>query len=208
LTWDWSVGGGRTAGRSSEKRDDPVSLVVPPGLIPVPLKGAILLLTEAEFTAGVRRGKWFRRRQADARRTEGEMLKVTKPERAKGAADGSPGPGRGKKNAVTEGNHVSSSPTLADLGIGKKESHEAQKLADLLTQQPPGAPNPCRQPPESPPSRQTAAGRLLALVGSTWEPTRDPARSVMPPARSPADHLLSDLPGGLATVAADTDPAR
>ena len=29
----------------------------PPGLIPVPMKGAALLLTAAEFTAGVRRGK-------------------------------------------------------------------------------------------------------------------------------------------------------
>jgi len=36
----------------------------PPGLIPVPMKGAVLLLTAAEFTAGVRRGKWWRRRAA------------------------------------------------------------------------------------------------------------------------------------------------
>jgi hypothetical protein len=36
----------------------------PPELIPIPLKGAVLLLTQAEFTAGVRRGKWWRRRVA------------------------------------------------------------------------------------------------------------------------------------------------
>jgi hypothetical protein len=29
----------------------------PPGLIPIPLKGAVLLLTQAEFIAGVRREK-------------------------------------------------------------------------------------------------------------------------------------------------------
>jgi hypothetical protein len=34
----------------------------PPGLNPVPMKGAILLLTVSEVTAGVRRGKWWRRR--------------------------------------------------------------------------------------------------------------------------------------------------
>ena len=36
----------------------------PPGLIPVPLKGAVLLLTEAEYLAGIRRGKGWRRRRA------------------------------------------------------------------------------------------------------------------------------------------------
>jgi hypothetical protein len=41
----------------------------PPGLIPVPMKGAVLLLTAAEFTAGVRRGKWWRRRVAMEHRT-------------------------------------------------------------------------------------------------------------------------------------------
>jgi hypothetical protein len=41
----------------------------PPGLIPVPMKGAILLLTESEYLAGVRRGKWWRRRVATERRT-------------------------------------------------------------------------------------------------------------------------------------------
>ena len=40
----------------------------PPGLIPVPMTGATLLLTAAEFTAGVRRGKWRRRRAAMERR--------------------------------------------------------------------------------------------------------------------------------------------
>jgi hypothetical protein len=41
----------------------------PPGLIPVPMKGAVLLLTAAEFTAGVRRGKWWRRQVAMEQRT-------------------------------------------------------------------------------------------------------------------------------------------
>jgi len=40
----------------------------PPGLIPVPMKGAVLLLTQAEFTAGIRRGKWWRRRVTMERR--------------------------------------------------------------------------------------------------------------------------------------------
>jgi hypothetical protein len=40
----------------------------PPGLIPVPLKGAVLLLTAAEFTAGLRRGKCWRRQTAMQRR--------------------------------------------------------------------------------------------------------------------------------------------
>ena len=41
----------------------------PPDLIPVPLaKGCVLLLTEREYVAGIRRGKWWRRRQAMARR--------------------------------------------------------------------------------------------------------------------------------------------
>jgi hypothetical protein len=37
----------------------------PPGLIAVPLaKGCVLVLTEREYLAGIRRGKWWRRRQA------------------------------------------------------------------------------------------------------------------------------------------------
>ena len=35
----------------------------PPGLIPVPLKGAVLLLTQAEYLAGIRRGKCWRRQR-------------------------------------------------------------------------------------------------------------------------------------------------
>ena len=43
----------------------------PPDLIPVPLaKGCVLLLTEREYVAGIRRGKWWRRRQAMARRDQ------------------------------------------------------------------------------------------------------------------------------------------
>lgn len=40
----------------------------PAGLIAVPMKGAVLLLTAKEFVAGVRRGKWWRRREAMLRR--------------------------------------------------------------------------------------------------------------------------------------------
>jgi hypothetical protein len=35
-----------------------------PTVVAVPLRGAVLRLTTAEFTAGVRRGKWWRRRVA------------------------------------------------------------------------------------------------------------------------------------------------
>jgi hypothetical protein len=45
----------------------------PPGLIPVEVgKGCVLLLTEGEYLAGLRRGKQLRRREALARRTKGE----------------------------------------------------------------------------------------------------------------------------------------
>ncbi len=38
---------------------------VPDGLLAVPYgKGCVLLFTPAEITAGIRRGKWWRRRQA------------------------------------------------------------------------------------------------------------------------------------------------
>ena len=37
---------------------------LPPGLIPVPTKGAVSLLTAAEFVAAVKRGKWWHRRVA------------------------------------------------------------------------------------------------------------------------------------------------
>jgi len=40
----------------------------PAGLILVPLKGAILLLTEAEYRRAIFRGKWWRRQIALARR--------------------------------------------------------------------------------------------------------------------------------------------
>ena len=41
----------------------------PPGLIPVPLgKAYLLLLTEREYLAGIRRGKWWRRATANAKR--------------------------------------------------------------------------------------------------------------------------------------------
>jgi hypothetical protein len=42
----------------------------PPGLIPVSLKGAVLLLTEPEVLAGIRRGKTWRRRVARLQRAQ------------------------------------------------------------------------------------------------------------------------------------------
>lgn len=64
----------------------------------------------------------------EAERKMGEILLET--ERAKGAADGTPGPGRGK-NVVTSCNRVSEPPTLSALGLTKRESAEAQRLATL-----------------------------------------------------------------------------
>ena len=52
----------------------------PPGLISVPMNGAVLLLTQAEFTAGMRRGKWWRRRMAMERRTEQRVPTATSTE--------------------------------------------------------------------------------------------------------------------------------
>jgi hypothetical protein len=40
----------------------------PPGPIAVPVPKAVLLLTEAEYLRGLRRGKWWRRTQAEAKR--------------------------------------------------------------------------------------------------------------------------------------------
>jgi hypothetical protein len=46
-----------------------LSTDVPDGLLAVPFsKGCILLLTPRAVTAGIRRGKWSRRRQAGAKR--------------------------------------------------------------------------------------------------------------------------------------------
>ncbi len=41
----------------------------PPGTVPVYLKGAVLLLTEPEYLAGIRRGKAWRRRVAHLQRS-------------------------------------------------------------------------------------------------------------------------------------------
>ncbi len=42
----------------------------PPGLVPIHLKGSVLLLTPYEFAVAVRRGKRWRRREALAKRTQ------------------------------------------------------------------------------------------------------------------------------------------
>jgi len=64
---------------------------------------------------------------------EHQMNRLLKgSERAKGAADGGPGPGRGKKKTQChQGTAFSAQPTLEELGITKKESSAAQKLASL-----------------------------------------------------------------------------
>jgi hypothetical protein len=63
----------------------------PPGLIPVPMKGAVLLLTGPEFAAGLRRGKVWRRRVEIDRR---EVLATcqTPPRASQDAAGGGTGP--------------------------------------------------------------------------------------------------------------------
>ena len=43
----------------------------PAGLIPVPPKGSVLLLTQAEYLTGIRRGNWWRRPEAIQRREQG-----------------------------------------------------------------------------------------------------------------------------------------
>lgn len=57
------------------------TLIPHPGLIPVPMKGAVLLLTAAEFTAGIRRGNWRRRQRAMRQReaAEGASAVVASP---------------------------------------------------------------------------------------------------------------------------------
>lgn len=59
----------------------------------------------------------------------GEFLKAMP--KATGAA-GHAGPGRG--NAVPIGNRVSETPTLREIGITKKQSATAQKLARIIAQ--------------------------------------------------------------------------
>ncbi|MBW7893677.1 MAG: hypothetical protein H3C27_01085 [Opitutaceae bacterium] len=61
-----------------------------------------------------------------AERQMGEFLKGMP--KATGAA-GHAGPGRG--NVVPMANRVSDTPTLAEIGISKKQSATAQKLADI-----------------------------------------------------------------------------
>jgi hypothetical protein len=64
-----------------------------------------------------------------ATRRLGEILRET--ERARGAADGTPGPGRGRRQNAVEADDTVSTPTLADLGITRDESSRAQRLAGL-----------------------------------------------------------------------------
>ena len=72
-----------------------------------------------------------------AQRKLGEAL--AQVPKAKGAADGTPGPGRGRRkarnkreNAVDSDDHVSDTPlTLTKLGISKDESSFSQRLAAL-----------------------------------------------------------------------------
>jgi hypothetical protein len=55
----------------------------PPGLIPIPMKGAVLLFTTQEFMAAIRRGKQWRRRVAMERREpspQGGVVTLTEPD--------------------------------------------------------------------------------------------------------------------------------
>lgn len=71
--------------------------------------------------------------KVDAMTLMGEFLKEA--EKNTGAADGTPGPGRGKRGAEAEP-RFSAPPTLADLGISKKESSAAQALAAIKEEAP------------------------------------------------------------------------
>ncbi len=56
--------------------------------------------------------------------------------KAKGAADGTPGPGRGNKTRSDHPTTFSNSqPTLAELGISKQQSSDWQKLAEVPQEQ-------------------------------------------------------------------------
>ena len=47
--------------------------MLPPGFVSIPLgKGCVLLLTKWEYLNALRRGKWWRRREAEAKRAGGE----------------------------------------------------------------------------------------------------------------------------------------
>jgi len=61
----------------------------PPGLITVPVPKAVLLLTHAEYVRGLKRGEWWKRTQAQAKR---EVDAVTPKTRA---------PGRGRRSRCT-----------------------------------------------------------------------------------------------------------
>ncbi|MBI4537175.1 MAG: hypothetical protein HY712_04370 [candidate division NC10 bacterium] len=89
----------------------------PAGLVPVPLaKGCVLLLTTAEFAAGIRRGKWWRRRMA-----------LLKREGQKPTPDVAPG------SAITrEAISRSGGPfTLARLASGKAEARAMRGIREL-----------------------------------------------------------------------------
>lgn len=64
-----------------------------------------------------------------AERRCGELLKDMP--KAKGAADGTPGPGRGNKTQSPDVTAFSDTQTLSNLGISKRQSSEWQKLAEV-----------------------------------------------------------------------------
>ena len=79
-----------------------------------------------QATAKARRAK----KRTAIKIEKARAVKDRKEKRAKGAA-GRPGPGRGKKKALPTRKDVLEEPTLAQLGISPKESHEAQAFAKL-----------------------------------------------------------------------------
>jgi len=65
-----------------------------------------------------------------AERRCGQLLKEMP--KAKGAANGAPGPGRGNKTVSDEATAFSS-PTLSQLGVTRDQSSEWQKLAEVFS---------------------------------------------------------------------------
>ena len=58
----------------------------PSGLIGVPVPKAVLLLTEAEYVRGSRRGKWWKQIQAEAKR-EADAVTPHAPRAPEGGTD-------------------------------------------------------------------------------------------------------------------------
>lgn len=126
--------------KDGQVRDESNSLVI--------FEQAVVWLAEADTIQKTKELKskfltladWFRRKKMgeetiarcrsyalEAERKMGEMLRAT--ERAVGIK-GKPGPGKGKRGRMALP-RLGEPPTLADLGLTKRESAQAQRLAEL-----------------------------------------------------------------------------